>query len=131
MNAPLRKRKPTTLITYRCSHCGESVTRTELDMPVCSFCDAKEGLVETGREPITPESLARGMERSLGRMMESLQKAWDISAQDPEKDDATETMLLQTLAQGQDLKKDVEKMMKKFLKSPKDSQKGKRVVWDG
>lgn len=119
----MKKRKPTLLITYRCSHCGESITRSELDTPVCSFCEAKEGFVETGHEPITPEALARGMERSLNRMMENLQKAWGASAEDRSKDDTLETMLLQALAGGQDLKEKAGKLIRKMKGKKNDRKK--------
>jgi hypothetical protein len=67
---------------------------------------------------ITPEDIIAGLSQSLTRMNEALQNAWEAR---PKNDQETEDQLLEILAAGQRLDREVQELMNKQLSDVKDN----------
>ena len=68
--------KPTYVLTYRCAHCGQENTASDLDTPICHYCDSDSKMTLISREVITPELLADKLKASADRMMSALEGAY-------------------------------------------------------
>ena len=117
MTMDKKSKKPEWMITYFCPRCQMDSGRTELDPPLCYFCEQSDGLTELKREKLTPEVLFGRMQMATNRMMENLEKAMAIEGKGT--DDKEEMMLLQAMAMGQELQQEIKKLGTKAGKRKK------------
>lgn len=110
---PSRDKKPKYMITYWCPHCQKDSGRTEQDEAKCFYCDRTNGLKEIKREKLTKEVMFNRIKTVTDRMMDNLRQAYDIRADDWPGTPEEEMILLEALAEGQDLQKAIEKIRKK------------------
>ena len=109
-------RKPQWMVTWWCPHCEIDSGRTELDGPFCYCCERTEGLTEMKRERMSRDVLFGRMQSVADRMMRNLRMAWGISEKDWPKEPEAEMQLLEAMALGQDLQREITKLSGKTPK---------------
>jgi hypothetical protein len=70
------KQKPQFMIVYKCTACGMESGFTELDKPMCRFCDATDGLEMVSKQELTPEVMAARLKAVTDNMMNNLESAF-------------------------------------------------------
>lgn len=110
-----QKPKPKYMVIYRCNACHQESGFTELDKPVCRYCDDAESSMElVSKKELTPEVMAERLKAVSDNMMKNLESAFQVMP-DVDKDvlgtdkDPEEEML-KLLAKVQKFRDQIEKL---------------------
>jgi hypothetical protein len=115
------KKRPLFMRIYKCNSCSQESGFTELDEPICRYCDAKDSLVLISEQELTAEVMAIRLKEVADKMMNNMKSAFD--AMDDSAKDAfgegkdTEEEMLKLLARIQRFRDQIHNLE---LKDPKD-----------
>lgn len=119
-----QKPKPKYMIIYRCNSCNQESGFTELDKPVCRYCDdIKSSMELVSKKELTPEVMAERLKAVSDNMMKNLESAFQVMP-DLDKDalgtdkDPEEEML-KLLARVQKFRDQIQKLE---LRDPDDKE---------
>lgn len=99
------------MVTYVCNKCGQDFARTELDKPVCFYCEAEGDCEIVNKQEITPEIIAERLKLVNERMMENLKKAYMNKPDGVDEDE-----LLEVMSKAKELCQETDKVWEKKLK---------------
>ena len=70
-----KKQQPKYMIIYQCQECGHESGYTELDKPMCRYCQTTTDLTVSSKQEITPELVMARLKKSTDNMMKNLEGA--------------------------------------------------------
>ena len=87
------------MIIYQCSNCKMDTGLTELQEPVCRYCENPGEMKLISKEKITPEVMANRLKKIADRMFSNLQSAFENMTDEdkanfPGEEDAEKQMYL-------------------------------------
>jgi hypothetical protein len=98
-NIMSKKSKPEFMIIYQCAECNLESGYTELDKPVCRYCDTKTVMTIISKEKLTAEVMAARLKKVTDSMVSNLVSAFESMTENDKKlfsdgDDPEKEMLL-------------------------------------
>lgn len=94
------------MITYLCPQCGLDSAMTELEQPHCFYCEASNmKFIVIKKQKLTPKVMAARLKLCTDRMMENLQKAYEVGKKSGE--DFEEGELIDIMAKAKKLQDEV------------------------
>ena len=85
----MSKKKPKYILVYSCQICGIESGYTELDKPLCRYCDKETPLTLVSKEKLTIEAIAKRLSAVADNLTLNLKKGYDSIPEELKKD-ATE-----------------------------------------
>ena len=118
-----KRPKPEFMIIYMCAECHQDSGFTELDRPICRYCDTKTEMTLVSKVKITPEVMAARLKTVTDRMFSNLQSAFESMTDEDKKhfspDEDPEKEMLLLLDKAKKLKDDIQSLE---LKAPEESR---------
>lgn len=117
------KPKPRYMVIYRCNSCNQESGFTELDEPVCRYCDANGSMGLVSKKELTAEVMAARLKEVSDNMMKNLESAFQVLP-DLDKDALGENTdhegeMLKLLARVQKFRDQIQKLE---LRDPDDEK---------
>jgi hypothetical protein len=120
----VNKKKAKYILVYSCQTCGMESGYTELDKPLCRYCDKETVLSVVSKEKLTIEAIAKRLEASADNMMKNLRGAYDSMPEELKKNASKEfdpeKELLKSMAKAKSFNENLLKLkLKKKTRSKK------------
>ncbi|MBS4027381.1 MAG: hypothetical protein KGZ58_01990 [Ignavibacteriales bacterium] len=121
------KQKPQFMCIYLCEKCKMDSGYTELDKPVCRFCDRPTTMTLVSKKELSAEVLAERLKQTTDRMMQNLTGAYEAFDEDDfEKDEDfdPEKTLFELMAKAKKLRDAVHNLDTKESEKKQETKKG-------
>jgi hypothetical protein len=119
----MTRKQPKYIIVYCCQTCGIESGYTELDKPLCRYCDKVTPLTLLSKEKITIEAISKRLSYVADNLTKNLKMGYDSLPEELKKD-ATEEYdaekeLLKLMAKAKSLQEKTDNLKLKKPKSKK------------
>jgi hypothetical protein len=119
----MKKKKPKYILVYSCQICGLESGYTELDKPLCRYCDIETPLTLVSKENISIEAITKRLKASADNMMNALKGAYntmpeELKENSTEENDPEKELLI-AMAKAKSLNEKIHKLKVRKKTRPK------------